>query len=216
MLEAALNSIGYRGHFVPKPDSPCLYVDDNNGPDGCAVFYKDDMFQKESLYNRTLSVWGVESNQVGVAVKLTHRQSGQMVTVVSTHLKARAGDINVMMRAEQGQDLVTWVDEVRDNTPVILSGDLNAEPDEPVVEMMTNNDLIPLTSSYDLSTTSMTTCKVRQGGKEAKVLDYILTSPELKAVATLSLPSEDKLGPTLLPSQHFPSDHLTLVSDIQL
>jgi len=216
MLETALSSIGYRGHFVPKPDSPCLYVDNNNGPDGCAVFYKDHMFQKQSLHTRTLSVWGVDSNQVAVAMMLTHKQSGQTMTVVTTHLKARSGDINMMMRAEQGRDLVTWVDNVRDNTPVILTGDLNAKPDEPVVEMITSNDVIPLTSSYNLYTTSMTTCKVRQGGKEAKMLDYILTSPELETVATLCLPSEDQLGPSLLPSLQFPSDHLTLVADIQL
>ena len=64
MLEAALNSIGYRGHFVPKPDSPCLYVDDNNGPDGCAVFFKTSKFDILGWATRILKVWDVASNQV--------------------------------------------------------------------------------------------------------------------------------------------------------
>ena len=26
--------------FVPKPDSPCIYMEGNTGPDGCAIFYR--------------------------------------------------------------------------------------------------------------------------------------------------------------------------------
>ena len=43
-LERALGSVGYCGHFSPKPDSPCLYLPHNNGPDGCAIFYRKDKF----------------------------------------------------------------------------------------------------------------------------------------------------------------------------
>ena len=44
LLERILTSLGYRGSFVAKPDSPCLYVANNNGPDGCAIFYRADKF----------------------------------------------------------------------------------------------------------------------------------------------------------------------------
>ena len=44
LLERILTSLGYRGMFVAKPDSPCLYVANNNGPDGCAIFYRADKF----------------------------------------------------------------------------------------------------------------------------------------------------------------------------
>ena len=44
LVERMLTSLGYKGQFVPKPDSPCLYVEDNNGPDGCALFYRADKF----------------------------------------------------------------------------------------------------------------------------------------------------------------------------
>ena len=44
LLERILASLGYRGSFVAKPDSPCLYVANNNGPDGCAIFYREDKF----------------------------------------------------------------------------------------------------------------------------------------------------------------------------
>ena len=39
-LSRGLKSIGYTGKFIPKPDSPCIYLQGNNGPDGCAIFVK--------------------------------------------------------------------------------------------------------------------------------------------------------------------------------
>ena len=32
-LRKSLASLGYTGHFTPKPDSPCLYLPNNSGPD---------------------------------------------------------------------------------------------------------------------------------------------------------------------------------------
>ena len=200
---------------MPKPDSPCLYVDNNNGPDGCAVFIRVSMFEVVETVTRTLSVWGVASNQVGLALLLKHRLTGNMVWVVTTHLKARAGDINVMMRAEQGRDLVSWLDTLTASgpAPIILTGDLNAEPCEPVLGVLTTDT--GLTSAYgDHDGDTVTTAKVRAGGRETKTLDYILTSSELSPVATLSLPSPHQLGPSFLPSEQFPSDHLSLVADL--
>jgi len=49
---------------MPKPDSPCVYIDDNNGPDGCALFYKTDKFELLTSKTRILEVWTVQSNQV--------------------------------------------------------------------------------------------------------------------------------------------------------
>ena len=39
-LNRGLKTIGYSGKFIPKPDSPCIYLQGNNGPDGCAIFVK--------------------------------------------------------------------------------------------------------------------------------------------------------------------------------
>ena len=209
-----MESVGYKGYFQPKPDSPCLYVDDNNGPDGCAMFYKTDRFQCDSVHTRVLSVWQVTSNQVAMSALLTTRDTGAQFCVATTHLKARCGDINMMMRAEQGRDLVTWLDTVTGNTPVILTGDLNAEPSEPVLGTLTSHDTLDLVSAYEQNQSQFTTCKIRQSGKETKTLDYILTTRHLTTAATLSLPSEHQLGPTLLPSPQCPSDHLSLFADI--
>ena len=63
-LRKSLARLGYIGHFLPKPDSPCLYLDDNSGPDGCAIFYKQDKFDMLSLDKRIVEVWRVQTNQV--------------------------------------------------------------------------------------------------------------------------------------------------------
>ena len=60
----ALQSIGYSGKFLHKPDSPCLYLQDNNGPDGAAIFYKTAKFDLISWTSKVLKVWDVASNQV--------------------------------------------------------------------------------------------------------------------------------------------------------
>ena len=64
LLLRALKSVGYSGQFVPKPDSPCIYMKESNGPDGCAVFYKESKFDKITSSSRVLKVWNANSNQV--------------------------------------------------------------------------------------------------------------------------------------------------------
>ena len=70
LLFKALQSIGYSGRFLHKPDSPCLYLPNNNGPDGCAIFYKTSKFDNISWATRVLKVWDVASNQV-IVVKVS-------------------------------------------------------------------------------------------------------------------------------------------------
>ena len=58
LLERALSSLGYEGHFVSKPDSPCIYLPSNSGPDGCALFYKKDQWEVVGeVQSKTLEVF---------------------------------------------------------------------------------------------------------------------------------------------------------------
>merc|ERR1712142_114562 len=213
-IEKALRSIGYEGLFVPKPDSPCLYLSDNNGPDGCAIFYRTCQFQLDRSASHTLSVWGVESNQVILSLLLTHKKTGRELCVATTHLKARTGDILTSMRNEQGKDILGWLQAIRDNRPVILTGDFNADPCEAVYSTITGNSQVPLVSAYEEQ--EFTTWKIRETGEEKKVLDYIFHSPQLETVSTLSMPTEEQVGVDRLPSLAFASDHLSLLSDLAL
>ena len=60
LLERALSSLGYEGHFVSKPDSPCIYLPSNSGPDGCALFYKKDQWEVVGeVQYKTLEVFNI-------------------------------------------------------------------------------------------------------------------------------------------------------------
>jgi nocturnin len=63
-LKYVLGTQGYTGVFYPKPDSPCVYISGNNGPDGCAIFYRTNKFDLVNIESRILEIWRVQSNQV--------------------------------------------------------------------------------------------------------------------------------------------------------
>ncbi|KAI4832156.1 hypothetical protein KUCAC02_015131 [Chaenocephalus aceratus] len=91
-LQPVFAGLGYSSNFCPKPWSPCLDVEGNNGPDGCA------------LVNLQLSTMRIPTNQVAVVTMLRCRSSGRCVCVAVTHLKARSGW--EWLRSAQGSDLL--------------------------------------------------------------------------------------------------------------
>ncbi|XP_029715055.2 nocturnin isoform X3 [Aedes albopictus] len=147
-LQKILATQNYDGVFFPKPDSPCLYINDNNGPDGCAVFYKKDRLELLNHFTRILEVWRVQSNQVAIAALFRTRDTNQEICVTTTHLKARKGALLSKLRNEQGKDLLYFIDGVADKRPVILCGDFNAEPIEPVYSTVLNYKPLELGSAY--------------------------------------------------------------------
>lgn len=96
----------YEGIFFPKPDSPCLYISENNGPDGCALFYKKSKFDLVNYDTRILEVWRVQSNQVTITANLRIIETGKEICVCTTHLKARNGAILAKLRNEQGKVMI--------------------------------------------------------------------------------------------------------------
>lgn len=212
MLNRALSSVGYDGSFVPKPDSPCIYFSENTGPDGCAIFYKKTKFDLVKIEKKILEVWQVQSNQVAMMMKLRIKDGNGELCVCTTHLKARTGALLSTLRNEQGKDLLQWIHSNIGNTPLILTGDFNAEPHEPVYATMTSYKDIPLSSAY---ASDYTTWKIRKDGEYKQNLDYIFHSSHLNVTATLQAPSEEKIGPDRLPNLKFPSDHISLVADFK-
>jgi len=225
ILSRALGSIGYQGRFLAKPDSACVYQDDNTGPDGCAIFYQDSIFSCTQVRTKVLEVWGAKTNQVVLMISLTHKQSRKDVCIATTHLKARRGELLSSIRNEQGKDVLQFLQEMNTDIPIILTGDFNDEPCDPVYETITGNKMTPLVSAYKIKEDKhdveddileYTTWKIRETGEEKKVHDYIFHSPQLETVSTLDMPTEDQVGEDRLPSLQFPSDHLSLVVDISI
>lgn len=102
-LQCVLGTQDYEGIFFPKPDSPCLYISQNNGPDGCAIFYKKSKYELLDHAERILEVWRVQSNQVAIAANFRVLATGREFSVCTTHLKARNGSLLSKLRNEQGK-----------------------------------------------------------------------------------------------------------------
>jgi len=215
-ISSALHSIGYSGSFKPKPDSACNYVQGNNGPDGVAIFYKNSKFELLKQNSKILEAFGSETNQVCLSVNLRVKESEENLCVVTTHLKARKGELLADIRNQQGKDLLSWIETVRDGASLLVTGDFNAEPSEAVYETVTNNVTLPLTSSYSFQDSDFTTWKIRDTGEEKHVLDYIFHSTDIESQRNLDMPAPEDIGVHKLPSLHYASDHLSLVSDVKI
>lgn len=234
-FQPILASLGYHGSFLPKPWSPCLDVARNNGPDGCALFYRRSRFKLLSTSHLRLSAMMLPTNQVAIVQTLCCQATGQRFCVAVTHLKARRGWER--MRSAQGADLLQnlraitsratagaqngGAGMVRTHTvPLIVCGDFNAEPSEDVYRRFSTSPL-GLDSAYKLlsrdgqTEPAFTTWKIRPSGESCSTLDYIWYTHDALSVDTLlDLPTEEQIGPDRLPSYHYPSDHLSLLCDI--
>ncbi|XP_051505202.1 nocturnin isoform X1 [Myxocyprinus asiaticus] len=238
-FQPVLASMGYQSSFCPKPCSPCLDVHNNNGPDGCALFFSHRRFQLLHTTHLRLSAMMLKTNQVAIVATLRCRRTDQVFCVAVTHLKARSGWeafrsaqgshllqqlCNITSQSypemEQEEDSRTRVGETEEGIPLVVCGDFNAEPSEEVYRRFMTSPL-GLDSAYKCLSEDGTTeppytsWKIRPSGESCSTLDYIWYSERAFHVdAVLGIPSEEQIGPDRLPSYHYPSDHLSLVCDL--
>ncbi|CAH0545835.1 unnamed protein product [Brassicogethes aeneus] len=226
-IKNILKTQGYTGLFFPKPDSPCMYIHGNNGPDGCAIFYRTDKFELINSESRILEIWRVQSNQVALLVNLKIKETGQEVCITTTHLKARKGALLSTLRNEQGKDLLNFVAENSGHRPVVLCGDFNAEPVEPVYSTIINSQNLEISSAYaDCNNSNIgsaereppyTTWKIRDEGEICHTIDYIFyTKNNLEVESVLEFPTGEEIGENRIPSFSYPSDHFSLVADLKI
>ncbi|KAM3842721.1 nocturnin [Diretmus argenteus] len=226
-FQPIMASLGYHGSFLAKPWSPCLDVEKNNGPDGCALFYRRSRFSLLATAHLRLSAMMLPTNQVAIVQTLRCRATGQRLCVAVTHLKARSGWER--LRSAQGADLLQNLRNITSRSrsedsaeavPLIVCGDFNAEPSEDVYRRFRSSPL-GLDSAYKLLSSdgqvepAYTTWKIRPSGESCSTLDYIWYTHDALSVETLlDLPTEEQIGPDRLPSYHYPSDHLSLLCDL--
>ncbi|XP_071373645.1 nocturnin-like isoform X2 [Centroberyx affinis] len=230
-FQPILAGLGYSSNFCPKPWSPCLDVEGNNGPDGCALFFDQSRFEFVDSVGIRLSAMLIPTNQVAVVTMLRCRLTGRCVCVAVTHLKARSGWER--LRSSQGSDLLRQLQNfvqkcpggppgapaIDSDTPLLICGDFNAIPTEDVYRRFALSPL-GLDSAYKklsrdgLTEPEYTTWKIRPTGECCSTLDYIWYSQnKLSVEAVLDMPTEEQIGPNRLPSYNYPSDHLSLVCD---
>lgn len=154
--------------------------------------------------------------QVAIVIQLRDTITGNKVCICTTHLKARPGALMSSIRKEQGRALLDFVHSHCGSSPVIVCGDFNAEPTEPVYEVLSGSSL-NLASAYahNGKEPAYTTWKIREEGEQCQTLDYIFYSKsQLQVNAILKFPDSGEIADCRLPSLSYPSDHLSLVCDM--
>lgn len=213
----ALESVGYAGLFKGKKNSPCLKFACNFGPDGCALFYNKHKFALEEVIQKGLEdLSGCPTNQVVLIAKLRNLRQMKSLVCAVTHLKAKPGFEK--LRLEQGMDILKSISLLKDSdSSVVLCGDFNAEPSEPVCNLMKENGFnLPLMNANQSALgreAEFTTWKVRPSGEVKHTIDYIFHSKDLAVAQCLMTPDVKDVGEGRLPCIEYPSDHVSLVFD---
>ena len=219
---------GYEGIFFPKCDSPCLYFEDNNGPDGCALFYRSAQFSLGKNSGLILkNQKGEDSHQVALLAEFKMKSTkpaneSLSFFVAMAHLKAKTEGRE--LRAAQGKHLIEEVSKFSGKEqPVIIAGDFNATSEEDVYKYFSNSDAHPnlrLESSYKCHHYSgkeppFTSWKFRVSGEAKYTIDYIWYTPEkLRLEEIWGIPTD--IGEDALPCHTYPSDHVALCSHFSI
>jgi endonuclease/exonuclease/phosphatase family metal-dependent hydrolase len=137
--------------------------------------------------------------------KLAYLASGRALTYVNTHFDyhppAIAGDALVL-----GQ----WLDRIREETPLIITGDFNADKDSKAYRTLTEGGgMIDAFRQVQPQGTDEATYHAYGRGEEMAAIDWILVSGHFRVLAADI--DRSRQG-NLFPSDHYP---LTSVLDWQ-
>jgi mRNA deadenylase 3'-5' endonuclease subunit Ccr4 len=220
-----LKLFGYDGIFAPKPYSPG--VKSGWYSDGCALFWKKDTFDLIDEVRRSFDT----GTQVFIIATLRHRESGRIIVVTATHLKAQKNSANEKIRTIQANQLVECTEDIvkkaasdanieATDIPIVLMGDFNAEPDGEgntcIKSILSKKP--QFYSAYNLERGDFfTTWKTRGDETSRRIIDYIFhnckdTKKGLRCTQVLDISKEEEIEATKLPGFRHPSDHMNIAA----
>eukprot|EP00002_Diphylleia_rotans_P007568 TRINITY_DN1719_c0_g1_i2.p1 TRINITY_DN1719_c0_g1~~TRINITY_DN1719_c0_g1_i2.p1 ORF type:complete len:318 (+),score=68.92 TRINITY_DN1719_c0_g1_i2:55-1008(+) len=219
-LLTRLTPHGYNGIYEQKESS-------SPTKDGCALFYRSSRFHLVSNQRILLSnpAYGIKPMpQASILAKFQIRGAdgepiqGSDFVVAVAHLKAKKEFEQI--RLVQSQILL---DEIKKSietqgVPIVIVGDMNSDPDTVIY-----NNFIGFGTGFKSAYSfyraegepNHTTAKVRKHN-EVHTIDYIFYDPVFFSLEQLwHLPTEEEMGPKLLPSARYPSDHLLIGAELK-
>ena len=214
---------------MPKYQSPCLSMENNVGPDGCAIFYRLAKFQVHNMSCEKIVVNNEPNSQVFIVAQLKHVASGRLVSVCVLHLKSK-----VEWHEKREAQIKSVLDKVKAHLrgstfgfsfqahPLLMCGDFNGEPFENFYKCIVDDAAeLGLKDAYTVAEASKepTTIKMRHstGTMLRRAIDYVFFNTntlELLAYAKLPQPGSF-IYEHGLPNLIYSSDHLSLVCDFK-
>lgn len=184
-----------------------------------AIYWKPTMFDKLASGSMYLSEtpdkksigWDASLPRVANWVRLRHRESGQSLFHLNTHLDHRG----VLSRQAASKFLIAQVASLCEADPTILTGDFNSIPMGDPANPQTDNchalymaagytDAFLATGGED--TPTFATCHNFQGADYPRNqrIDWVLTKNDAAPLTVLDCVTVTDAEPPLYPSDHYP------------
>ena len=176
---------------------------------GCSIYYNSQKFECLKFNKKTYKTDDDrDMNQIYVHGTYKHIETGQIINVATTHLKA--GRNFADMRATQARQLV----DLKGERNLILTGDMNDEPESEAITVL-KEDLDQASELAFGNENEFTTWKYREShGMAIRTIDYIFTNTHSNAITGvhryLALPEKDLVPKQGNPNANHPSDHYAL------
>lgn len=189
----------------------------NNGKhagEHSCIFYKTEKYKLLHGGNFWLSEtptkpgsksWDAAITRICTWVKLEHKESKQLFFVFNTHFDHRG----VEARMNSAKLLIHFIDSLCGQSPVIVTGDFNFEPESEGYNVITNlTHNTPLYDAYSTTQPNYTDCGFDIKNTECHRIDYIFFSPSFKQ-KEYTLHNNNN-------GTYYPSDHLSISAKLIL
>eukprot|EP01084_Bolivina_argentea_P231761 390738_1 len=236
-----LQPIGYKSYFQQKTSSPIRHVvkeiieerkyndDFKMNYDGVAFIYNTNKFK--CINENNIQYINMKKNKekiTALAVPLVFTLKNNIqkeILFIVTHLKSTKTQQGEELRERQINLLLKELIKNENGLPMILCCDLNANPIknkkgyEPLCyNSITNKNNLGFESVYKLANGNepeYTTFKLRPHGEDKHVLDYIFIKPKTCWNINKVLDIPNKNSEELIPNWWYPSDHFSIVAQLQ-
>lgn len=196
-LRATLIGYGYDFQYARKR---------NNRPDGCAIFYRQSLFQFVESQTIAFADGGGRADSGYVALVTRFRCENRLLQVTSTHLTWDPPGVVSLEQQLGYRQMRQLLEEQAASTTradgLILAGDFNVTADSALVKLIEQSGLQRAHRGLDKAFT----CNVN---REARTIDYLFHSASLTAEPLAPALIDDH---TILPNSEEPSDHMALLS----
>ena len=178
----------------------------------CPIFYRKERFDlvKSGTFwfsgQPTVpgtSDWGSRHRRICTWAELTDRKSGRAFTVYNLHLDHESQH----SREKSVELLLNRIHERGNTDPVIVTGDFNAEPENPALGLFANSP-VPASALMSAPGAVSGTFHGFTGEVDGGPIDHIFVSSEWKVESARVIPG-DGLRP-------YPSDHLPVSATLSL
>ncbi|MBK1884225.1 endonuclease/exonuclease/phosphatase family protein [Luteolibacter pohnpeiensis] len=188
----------------------CGRADGKTEGEASAIFVRTDRFTIQESGTFWLSdtpdvvgskSWGNRVVRICTWVRLLDRQAGKFFYFFNTHL-----DHEAQLARENGIKLILQrIADCKFPGPFILTGDFNAEPENPIHQIIRENPLAPFdvwkTLNPDTPESESGTFHGFEGNTDGNRIDYIYASNDIEGLQSAILHDSEN---GIYPSDHYP------------